>query len=135
MKIVFTPLLGSSVTLAEDNSARENPRDLKKQVRGAVQPLEAIGAPQLDQFARGNVRTDLSFRVRRQFTTIELALVWWLDSDSVTDTKGHVTITQGTSIRYIPNAIVQSISDNPQGVSVHISYQITGGKITSEDPS
>jgi len=132
MKIELIPTGGGApVTLAEDNAAREGARDPKSQITRLKQPVPAIGAPQYDDEDRGNQRTTLTFSASKPYATMAAAVLAWLDSDSIMDLKGTLKITEGGTTRYLPNASVHGLANRPQGIRVHCTYTITGGKLTA----
>lgn len=129
-------LIGAStITLADDNTAREGPQGLKQQVQRARQIVPAIGADQQDQHDRGNQSTTISFRVRHQHATLAASAAAWLMADAPIHLKGHVKFTQGSEVRYLPNAAVSSVGAIVQGVSTIRDYTITGGRMSASAPS
>jgi len=125
----------TTLTLADDAVLREGPQDLRLQVQRMRQPVQAIGADQADQHDRGNQQTTVTFRVRHQHATLAASAAAWLMSDAPLQLKGHVKFTQGTEIRYLPNAAVSSLDAAVQGVSTLRSYTITGGRMSATAPA
>ena len=129
-------LIGTTtLTLADDNTLREGPQELRMEVMRQRQAVAAIGADQENQHDRGNQKTVISFRVRHQHATLAASAAAWLMADAPLHLKGHVKFTQGAEVRYLPNAAVQSVGAAVIGVSTLRNYTITGGRMTATAPS
>jgi len=142
MKITIKNVGGSGqeTILADGGSARGTgksigPADLR--IVGAVnaQVADRLRADNAKVYNRGNARTEIAFRVYREFDS-ELDAEYWLlthaqsvvreDTVYLDAQAGNGNTTRVT----VSNCVLTLAEISHQGVSVNIAYQITGGAIS-----
>lgn len=89
---------------------------------------------------RANLITTLSWEVTRLFVSSHEAELWLLDYDSTQPRFGTLVIESevaegGTRRRYLHDALVSSPKRHINGLTVHLSYTVRGGAISSTPPS
>lgn len=106
----------------------------------AVQEVRKVRAAVASVIDRGNLKTTVSFTTVRKFATAAEAEVWSLDYDLTQPRTGLLVMesqqaTGGVSRRYLPDVVIQPPGREVTGVSVHLSYQASGGAIQSSPPA
>ena len=114
---------GTTVTLADDSSARSGASGLKSKAEGNVQEAPAVGRDMPSIEGLGNNKRVVTFSSKRQFSTPELALAYWETvSDDLPGTHGTLTI--GGHSHW---AACRAVESEPMGVKVVSSFEFVIG--------
>ena len=86
-------------------------------------------------FNRGNLRTSIAFSVRREFSSTQAAEFWLLNHVKTVQREDTLYMfaqaESGNEIQVTVSDCVLTLTDlQHEGVSVRVSYQITGGAIS-----
>jgi len=105
----------------------------------AVQTISRVRAAAVEVLDRKNLQTTISFGTTRKFATAVGAELWSLDYDASHPRSGTLIFESpqpggGVSRRYMAGAVVQPPTRAVTGVSVDLSYTVTGGLIKSSPP-
>jgi len=129
MKIAF-----GSISLAAGLEFGESPYDLKIQGQRQVQIAERLRGREVWAYDRGNLQTQISFRVKRKHDSAEGAQAYALShAASLAQQSGPLLITgePGGAHYTLSDASVTRVeSSSFHNVSLH-SYQIVGGKFSA----
>lgn len=106
----------------------------------ATQDVRKIRASTASMLDRLNLATTITFDTTRKFATATEAELWSLDYDLSQPRTGLVVIesmmpTGGVTRRYIPGAVVHPPEREVTGVSVRLTYRISGGSINPTQPT
>ncbi len=134
---VFHWLAGNPGLSERDHSSAGALRIAGDIVTQEVKKIRAAAAVTLD---RANLKTTLSFGTVRKFSDAATAELWSADYDLAQPRVGLVILesvmaTGGVTRRYLPDAVVHSPGREVTGVSVALSYTISGGAINPTPPT
>ncbi|MDR0728429.1 MAG: hypothetical protein LBF21_02375 [Puniceicoccales bacterium] len=129
MKITF-----GSLSLAAGLEFGESPYELRIQGQCQVQIAERIRGEEVRAFDRGNLQTQLSFRVKRRHDSAEAAQAYALShAAALARQSGPLRLINepgGTSYTLSDAAVTRVESSSSHNISFH-SYQMVGGKFTA----
>ena len=105
-----------------------------------VQQVAKVRAEAMEVVDHKNLQTTLTFGTTRKFDTAVLAELWSLDYDNGWPRSGTLILESpqpggGVSRRYMAGAVVQPPVRAVTGVSVDLSYTVTGGLIKASPPA
>ena len=129
MKIFF-----GSLSLADGLEFCESPYDFKVHSQRQVQIAESIRGSEVKAFDRGNLQTQITFKVKKKHNSIEDAQAYALShAAGVAQQTGPLTIIgepSGTTYTLSDASITRIESSSMHNVSFH-TYHIIGGKFTA----
>jgi hypothetical protein len=129
MKISF-----GSFSLADGLEFRESPYDFKIQGQRQVQIAESIRGTEIKTFDRGNLQTQVTFKVKKKHDSSESAQAYALSHAAVLAQQiGPLTIIgepSGTFYTLSDSSITRVESSSTHNISFH-SYHVVGGKFTT----
>lgn len=104
-----------------------------------VQTNKFIRAVEASHHDRRNIDTTISWSTTRKFNTVAEAQRWMLEYDMTMPRTGTLQMhllsgNNNVIIRYLHNCVVLPPSRRATGVSVHLTYQAKGGRITNANP-
>lgn len=101
----------------------------------AVQELPALGAVAKKFVSRGNMSVSLSLRVRRECSDMQSVFYYMKIWPSQLATQSNLAVTStrnGSTVTYfLNNAVLESVTPEPGGISPAFTFRFLGGVWTT----
>lgn len=94
-----------------------------------LQVGEFLRATTVKAFDRGNIRHQVAFKISRLFADTDSAFLWALAYPSTVTRSGSVVFESGSASVTMSDAVLDPPKCSIIGVSVEVSYRLTGGAI------
>ena len=102
-----------------------------------IDPAELFRATEMTYYSRGNLSTDLSFSVRRQFSSRRDAEVYAMLHAATLANKATLMVIAGdggdTQQLNLQNAVLTQVTVKAEGVESEASYQFQAGSFDTTD--
>lgn len=122
-----------NIVLSHGNSKCEEPKDLKIQGSKELQVSHLLRAKEVMVFDRGNTKITVTFRVARQHSSADEALINTMThTEAVTSIHGNATFDiedDDFTVFHLTNASVRNVSSHINGLTSYHAYEIIGSKI------
>ena len=111
-----------------DKSA--GPADLVVSGPISMQVGEFLRATAIQAFNRNNLRSEVSFGIKRQLSTVAAAAMYCFSHPAGVTRSGTLAIADGVSTASIANCVLETCTCRQIGCTVLVDYKLTGGAIT-----
>lgn len=122
-----------NIVLSRGNTHCEAPEDLKIQGSKELQVVSLLRAKGIKIFDRGNKKIVVTFKITRQHTNADEALIHTIQhTEAATSVHGNTTFEiedAKKSIFYLTDASVRYVVSHVEGVTSYLAYEIIGSNI------